>query len=63
MKIEADNSDKIAETVQKTLKENSLIKNTYFFQLKGRRVKVVFSDNPNAPTMENSLVKIASRKL
>lgn len=56
MKYEAN---KLIDIVQANLKENSLLKNTYFFQLKDRRVKVVFSENSNAPTVENALAKIA----
>lgn len=38
-------------------------KNIYIFQIKDRRVKVVFSDNPNIQTIENALVKIAIRRI
>ena len=58
MKI--DNTDKLLEVVQKN---NLTLKNVYSFQLKDRDVKVVFSDSPNAQTIENALVKIATRRI
>ena len=58
MKI--DNTDKLLEVVQKN---NLILKNVYSFQLKDRDVKVVFSDSPNAQTIENALVKIATRRI
>ena len=51
-------ADKLLDAVQA-----SILKNIYSFQLKDRRVRVVFSDNPDAPTMENALVKIAIRRI
>lgn len=37
------------------------IKNPYLFCVKNTRVKVVFSNAQNAPTVENILVNIAAR--
>ena len=37
------------------------IKNPYLFRVKNTRVKVVFSNAQNAPTVENILVNIAAR--
>ncbi|MDE6585629.1 MAG: hypothetical protein K2K80_02995 [Clostridia bacterium] len=51
-------ADKLLDAVQA-----NVLKNTYSFQLKDRRVRVVFSDNPDATTMENALVKIAIRRI
>ena len=51
-------ADRLLDAVQ-----TSILKNTYSFQLKDRRVKAVFSDNPDAPTIENALVKIAIRRI
>lgn len=56
-------NDDLLNLVQNTLKEDIAEKNSYSFKIKGRRVKVVFSDNPSAPTIENALVKIVSRRI
>ena len=56
-------NDDLLNWVQNTLKEDIAEKNSYSFKIKGRRVKVVFSDNPSAPTIENALVKIVSRRI
>lgn len=48
--------DEVLNIVRSDLKE-------YYFKIKCRRVKVVFSDNPNAPTIENALVKIVTRRI
>ena len=61
MKTEIKNTDKPLEIVQKN---NFLLKSVYSFQLKdNRQIKVIFSDNPNAQTVENALVKIATRRI
>ena len=60
MKNETKNTDKLLEVVQKN---NLLLKSVYSFQLKDREVKVVFSDNPNAQTVEDALVKFATRRI
>lgn len=57
-----ENED-LLNLVQNTLKEDIAEENSYSFKIKGRRVKVVFSDNPSAPTIENALVKIVSRRI
>ena len=62
-KVKTENIDKLLEVVQKNLKDELLLKNAYSFQLKDRQVKVVFSDNHNAYTMEDALVKIAKMKI
>ena len=59
MKTETDNKSVIISNSEQRL----LHKNIYTFQIKGRRVKVIFSDNPNAHTIENSLAKIAIRRI
>lgn len=56
-------NDELLNLVQETIKEDIAEKNAYSFKIKGRRVKVVFSDNPDAPTIENALVKIVSRRI
>ena len=65
--IKTDNGNKITmktETGNKqNLKEKLLLKNVYSFQVKDRLVKVVFSDNSKAPTIESALVKIATRRI
>ena len=63
MKTETKNTDKLLEVVQKNFKDESILKHAYFFQLKDRRVRVVFSDNHNAQTIESVLVKIATRRI
>ena len=59
MKTETD-TDKLLEIAQKN---NLSLKNIYSFQLKGRQVKVIFSDSSNSQTIENALVKIATRRI
>lgn len=56
-------NDELLNLVQETLKEDTAEKSAYSFKIQGRRVKVVFSDNPSAPTIENALVKIVSRRI
>lgn len=59
MKTQTD-ADKLLEIAQ----ENNLsLKSIYSFQLKGRQVRVIFSDRPNARTIEEALVKVATRKI
>ena len=59
MQIKTDNkSDITLDPAQQMLH-----KAVYFLQIEGRCVKVVFSDNPNAYTIENVLVKIATRRI
>ena len=58
--MKTNNIDKLLEGVQKN---NLVLNKIYSFQLNERNVKVVFSDNPNAQTMENALVKIATRRI
>ena len=58
MKNGKEKVDKILDVVQA-----NVLKNTYSFRLQDRRVKVVFSDNHNAPTIESALVKIAIRRI
>lgn len=50
--------DSLLEAVRENLKDE-FVKTAYSFQLKGRDVKVLFSDNRNARTIEEVLVKIA----
>ena len=52
--MKTENSDKFLEAV---------LKNIYTFQVKDRDIKVVFSDSPKAQTIENALVKIATRRI
>lgn len=61
--MKTENTDKLLEVVQKNLKDELLLRSTYSFELKDRRVKVIFSDNPDAQTVENALVKIATRRI
>ena len=63
MKIKHQNTDKLSGTMKSGLKNEPLLKSTYSFQLKHRQVTVSFSDNPGAPTLENALVKIATRQI
>lgn len=56
-------NDELLNLVRETIKEDIAEKNAYSFKINGRRVKVVFSDNPSAPTIENALVKIVSRRI
>ena len=63
MKTETKNTDNLLEIVQENLKDKLILKNAYSFQLKDRQVKVVFSDNPDAYTIEDALVKIAKMKI
>lgn len=63
MKNKIMQNDELLDLVQETLKEDIAEKNSYSFKINGRRVKVVFSDNPSAPTIENALVKIVSRRI
>ena len=58
--MKTKNIDKLLDFVQKN---NLLVNNIYSFQIKDRQVKVVFSDNLNAQTIENALVKIATRRV
>ena len=60
MKTETKNTDKLLEVVQKN---NLVLKNSYSYQLNDRNVKVVFSVNFNAQTIEDALVKIATRRI
>lgn len=57
MKI--NNTDKLLEVVKKN---NLILKSVYSFQLNYRDVKVIFSDNQKAQTVEDALVKIATRR-
>ena len=57
MKI--NNTDKLLEVVKKN---NLILKSVYSFQLKYRDVKVIFSNNQKAQTVEDALVKIATRR-
>ena len=57
-----NNSDKLFDILQTNLNNDLLFKNTYSFLIKERRVKVIFSDNSKAPTIESALVKIASNR-
>ena len=57
--MKTNNTDKFLKAVQKN---DILLKNIYTFQIKDREVKVVFSNSPNAQTIENALVKIATRR-
>ena len=57
------NPDKLLEVVQKNLKDELILKNAYSFKIKDRQVKVAFSDNINAQTIEDALVKIATRRI
>lgn len=63
MKTDNKNTDKMLEVIQKNLRDELLIKNIYSFQLNDRQVRVVFSDNPKAQTVEDALVKIATRRI
>ena len=63
MKSDINIADKLLGVVQKNLKDELLLKNVYSFQLKGRDVKVIFSDNANEHTIEDVLVKIAARRI
>ena len=63
MENEIKENDELLNLVQNTLKEDIAEKNSYSFKIKGRKVKVVFSDNPSAPTIENALIKIVSRRI
>ena len=63
MNIDTENTDKLLEVVQKTLKDELILKNAYSFQIKDRQVRVVFSDNLSAQTIEDALVKIAKRRI
>lgn len=56
-------NDELLNLVRETIKEDVVKKNAYSFKINGKRVKVVFSDNPSAPTIENALVKIVSRRI
>ena len=56
--MKTKNTDKLLELDHKN---NLVLKNIYSFQLNGRNVKVIFSDNANAQTLEDALVKIATR--
>lgn len=57
------NNDELLNLVRETIKEDIAGKNAYSFKIKGRKVKVVFSDNPSAPTIENALVNIVTRRI
>lgn len=61
--MEKNRTGRLLETVQKNLTDNLTLKNIYSFQLKDRDVKVFFSDSPNAHTIEDALVKIATRRI
>ena len=56
-------NDELLNLVRETIKEDIAEKNAYSFNIKGRSVKVVFSDKLNAPTSESALVKIVSRRI
>lgn len=56
-------NDELLNLVRETITEDIAEKNPYAFKINGRRVKVVFSDNPSAPTIENALVNIVSRRI
>ena len=58
--MKTENTDKFLEVVQKN---NLMLKSIYSFQIKDREVKVVFSDNMKAQTVEDALVKIATRRI
>ena len=58
--MKTNNIDKLLEDVQKN---NLVLNKIYSFQFNDRNVKVVFSDNPSAQTIENALVKIATRRI
>lgn len=49
--------DKLLNLVKETLTEEKF----YSFKIKDRKVKVVFSENPDASTVENALVKIVTK--
>ena len=53
-------TERLLEIAQKN---DMLLKTIYSFYLKDRKVKVVFSDNPAAATIEDVLVKIAARRI
>lgn len=63
MENEIKENDDLLNLVQNKLKEDIAEKNAYSFKIKGRKVKVVFSDNPSAPTIENALVNIVTRRI
>ena len=54
------NANKLLKAAQKN---NLSLKRVYSFQLKDRKVEVVFSNSVNAQTVENALVKIATRRI
>ena len=60
-KIKND-TDNFWEMVQAELKENLMMQNAFLFNINDRRIKVLFSDNHKAPTIESALVKIASNR-
>ena len=58
------NSQTDAGKLLEVAQDNNLsLKNIYSFQLKGRQVSVIFSDSKNAQTVEDALVKIATRRI
>ena len=61
--MKKNKTERLLSAVQKNLTDNSSVKNIYSFQLKERNVKVIFSDNPKTQTIENALVKIATRRI
>ena len=63
MKSAINDTCKLLEVVNKNLKDEILLKKGYSFQLKDREVKVLFSDNLHARTIEDVLVKIAIRRI
>ena len=60
MKRKIQNTDRLLAVAQKN---NITLKNIYRFELSGRQVKAVFSDNLKAPTIEDVLVKIATGRI
>ena len=63
MKVENKNTDKYSGGLKHSLKNELILKSTYCLQLSNRQVRVVFSDNPNAQTIENVLVKIVTKRI
>ena len=55
--------DILLNTSRQNLKDSLTLKYVYSFQFNDKRVRVVFSDNSNAQTIENALVKIATRRI
>ena len=60
MNTETKNIGNFLEVIQQ---KKLLMKNIYSFQLKGRDVKIIFSDNSNEHTIEDALVKIAKKRI